>query len=158
MVIDNFNKIIVGIRREKDGYDSKLKDLADEFGENSPAYKAVNYRKGQFLQKFVLGYLAEEGFLPNAGLPTGIVDFEKITLSDLKGKNQTKFKSNPSYTITRALTEFAPGNNLLIDGLNYKSSGIVMKNNHGEAAERSVIQACKSCGYQRILDINEQNK
>jgi DEAD/DEAH box helicase domain-containing protein len=154
IVSDNFKKIIYKNRNLKEGFDSKLEELKTQFGDASPAYKAVGYRKGQFLQKFVLNYLAEEGFLPNAGLPTGIVDFEKITLSDLRGgNNNNRLKSNPSYPITRALTEFAPGNNILIDGLNYKSSGIVMKNNWGNSAERNVIQGCKSCGYQRTMDI-----
>ena len=153
MVADNFKKVINSVRKQRDSYVNKLQELATEFGDNSPAYKAVNYRKGQFLQKFVLGYLAENSFLPNAGLPTGIVDFEKITLSDLNSKNQNRFKTNPSYPISRALTEFAPGNHILIDGLNYKSSGIVMKNNWGQGGDRNAIQACKNCGYQRIVDV-----
>jgi len=155
LVAYNFKNIINKVRQQKISFDKKLEELTKEFGDNSAAYKAVNYRKGQFLQKFVLGYLAEVGFLPNAGLPTGIVDFEKITLSDLQKKNQTKFKENPSYPIARALTEFAPGNQILIDGLNYKSSGIIMKNTWGNEGERIAIQACKNCGYQRILDIVE---
>nr|WP_246200094.1 DEAD/DEAH box helicase [Maribacter luteus] len=156
IVADNFKGVIAKIRTQKESYDKKLQELAKEFGDNSAAYKSVNYRKGQFFQKFVLGYLAEDGFLPNAGLPTGIVDFEKITLSDLQKKNQTKFKENPSYPISRALTEFAPGNHILIDGLNYKSSGIIMKNTWGNEGERNEIQACKNCGYQRILDVDEK--
>ena len=128
--------------------------MNQQFGDASPAYKAVGYRKGQFLQKFVLNYLAEESFLPNAGLPTGIVDFEKITISDLRSKNP-KLKSNPSYPIARALTEFAPGNSILIDGLNFKSSGIVMKNNWGYSADRNAIQGCQNCGYQRYVDIEK---
>jgi DEAD/DEAH box helicase domain-containing protein len=155
IVKDNFNKTIVKIRSQKEGYEKKLEELKKQFGDSSPAYKAIGYRKGQFLQKFVLNFLAEENFLPNAGLPTGIVDFEKITLSDLK-KSNNKFKNNPSYTISRALTEFAPGNNILIDGLSYKSSGIVMKNNWGNATERNVIQGCKSCGYQRTVQLEEK--
>ena len=100
------------IKNQLDGFELKLGELEVEFGSNSPAYKAVNYRKRQFLDKFVLGFLAEKSFLPNAGLPTGIVEFEKTTINDL-GKNKNKHASNPSYTIERALTEFAPGNNIL---------------------------------------------
>ncbi len=154
-VSDNFKQISQRIRTQRDGYDKKLEELKKQFGDASPAYKAVGYRKGQFLQKFVLNYLAEESFLPNAGLPTGIVDFEKITMSDLKSKNPM-FKSNPSYPIARALTEFAPGNSILIDGLNYKSSGIVMKNNWGKSADRNAIQGCQNCGYQRTVDIEQK--
>lgn len=154
-VSDNFKQIFQRIRTQRDGYDKKLEELKKQFGDASPAYKAVGYRKGQFLQKFVLNYLAEESFLPNAGLPTGIVDFEKVTMSDLKNKNP-KLKSNPSYPIARALTEFAPGNSILIDGLNYKSSGIVMKNNWGNSADRNAIQGCQNCGYQRTIPIDQK--
>jgi DEAD/DEAH box helicase domain-containing protein len=150
-VTDNFRKITQRIRAQNDSYENKLNELADEFGNNSLPYKAVKYRKGQFYQKFVLSHLAEEGFLPNAGLPTGIVDFEKITISDLQNNSTSHFKQNPSYPIVRALTEFAPGNNILIDGLNYKSAGIVMKNTYGEEGTRHIVQVCRHCGYQSIL-------
>src|SRR5690606_24053502 len=90
--------------------------------------------------------------LPNAGLPLGIIEFDKVTITDLK---DTYVRDNPSYPITRALTEFAPGNTILIDGLNYESAGIVMKNLWGEG-RREVVQACKNCGYQRKLQILEE--
>lgn len=151
-----FTNVCTRVRNQKESYDTKLRELAAEMGDNSPAYKAVNYRKGQFLQKFVLSYLAEDNFLPNAGLPTGIVDFEKITISDLRQNNPDKFKTNPSYPLVRALTEFAPGNDILIDGLNYRSSGIIMKNNWGQTTEREVIQACSNCGFQRTPGVEDK--
>ena len=157
LVYDNFRKLSAEVRKQLEGFDLKLEELGTEFGDNSPAYKAVSYRKKQFLDKFVLNYLAEENFLPNAGLPTGIVEFEKTTLKDI-GRNKNKYASNPSYTIERALTEFAPGNNILIDGLNYKSSGIVMKNNRGETGKRTIVQACRNCGYQRCEELANVNE
>ncbi|MBD0824422.1 DEAD/DEAH box helicase [Aestuariibaculum marinum] len=154
MVYENFRKLSRGIHNQVEGFGLKLEELEKQFGNNSPAYKAVAYRKKQFETRFVLGYLAEEGFLPNAGLPTGIVEFEKTTVKDLD-KNKNNFPGNPSYTIERALTEFAPGNSILIDGLSYKSSGIVMKNNRGETGKRLLVQACKKCGFQRsVVDVN----
>ncbi|WP_028872941.1 DEAD/DEAH box helicase [Psychroserpens burtonensis] len=156
LVIDNFKAIVVSLRTQRESYDKKMIELAKELGENSTAYKTIKYRRGQFLQKFVLNHLAEENFLPNAGLPTGIIDFEKITIKELNQRNPDRLKLNPSYPITRALTEFAPGNNILIDGLNYQSSGIVMKNNHGASGQRNAIQSCTSCGYQRILEESDK--
>ena len=158
LVIDNFQAVVVSLRKQREDYDSKMLELAKEFGENSPAYKTIKYRKGQLLQKFVLNHLAEESFLPNAGLPTGIVDFEKLTIRDLNRNNPNRLKSNPSYPITRALTEFSPGNTILIDGLNYQSAGIVMKNDHGATGQRNSIQSCTSCGYQRILEGSDKVK
>jgi DEAD/DEAH box helicase domain-containing protein len=156
LVIDNFQAVAVSLRTQRESFDKKMLELAKEFGENSPAYKTIKYRKGQLLQKFVLNHLAEESFLPNAGLPTGIVDFEKITIRDLNRNNANKLKSNPSYPLTRALTEFSPGNNILIDGLNYQSAGIIMKNNHGDSGQKNAIQSCTSCGYQRLLENSDK--
>lgn len=156
-VYENFRILTKKIHAEIEAFDVKLEELEKEFGNNSPAFKAVTYRKKQFQEKFVLGYLAEEGFLPNAGLPTGIVEFEKTTIQDL-AKNRNNFPSNPSYTIERALTEFAPGNSILIDGLNYNSAGIVMKNTRGETGKRTLVQGCRSCGFQRSTnDIDHDN-
>ena len=155
LVSHNFAGVKSKIDKQKKGYEDKLVELKIELGDNSPGYKAVNYRKSQFLKKFVLSYLSEIGFLPNAGLPTGIIEFEKTTIKDVLRKNTTHVKSNPSYPVTRALTEFAPGNSLLIDGLNYKSSGIVMKNNWGNSMEQVTIQACKNCGFQRTVDFGK---
>lgn len=157
-VSDNFKRVVTNVKNQKEGFEDKLKELKEKFGDNSPAYKAVNYRKGQFLKKNVLNYLAEADFLPNAGLPTGIVDFEKTTLTDLKHQRDDKFKTNPSYPISRALTEFAPGNNILIDGLNYKSAGIVMKNTWGDTSVRTTIQGCTKCGFQRTVDFGKVNE
>jgi len=158
IVIENLKKVIHKTRNKRDGYDKKLQEIEEEMGDNSAAYKAVNFRKRQFLQNFVLGYLAEEGFLPNAGLPTGIVEFDKTTISEVKRNNQSKLFSNPSYSIERALTEFSPGNNILIDGLNYRSSGIVLQNTWGEEAEHNVLQACKNCGFQRTVEFGRVNE
>jgi superfamily II DNA/RNA helicase len=157
-VKDNFSRTYSKVRDQLNAYKEKLEILENEFGNSSAAFKAVTYRKKQFLNKNILNYLADENFLPNAGLPTGIVEFEKITIQDLKGLSRNKIQSNPSYPISRALTEFAPGNNILIDGYNYKSSGIIMKNTYGNSTEKEIVQGCSNCGYQRIVEINEEIK
>lgn len=153
LVLDNFKKVVNKTTRQKENYDIDLNMLTKKFGNNSPAFKAVNARKNQFLTKFVISYLAEVNFIPNAGLPTGVVEFEKLTMKDIK--NKTRPKSNPSYPISRALTEFAPGNNILIDGLNYESKGIILNTIWGEGSERTIIQGCQYCGYQRSVEQGE---
>lgn len=166
MVESNFEKIQNKTNVKNLSFKNSLEKIKLEFGENSPAYKSVNYQFRQFKQKHIIGYLAEEGFIPSAGMPTGIVSFDTTTIEDLKlvEKLQKKEKKeillskpNPSYYITRALTEFAPGNNIVIDGWNYVSAGIILKSEWNEA-KRDIIQSCSSCGYQRILEISEQNQ
>lgn len=153
-VFSNFNLILNKSRGKKEGLESKLKAMEDDFGKTSPAFKAIKIQYDQFLNKNALTYLAQEGFLPTAGLPTGIVEFDTTNIETLNKSNNRK-KENPSYFITRALTEFAPGNNIVIDGMNYHSSGIVLDDNRGNQSSKEIIQLCNSCGYQRIVEVAE---
>ncbi|WP_281322210.1 DEAD/DEAH box helicase [Flavobacterium aestivum] len=153
-VFSNFNQLLKKSKSKKEGFESKLKEMEEEFGNTSPAYKAVNIQYIQFLKKNALTFLAQEGFLPTAGLPTGIVEFDTTNIDSLNNRNSGK-KENPSYFITRALTEFAPGNNIVIDGMNYHSLGIILDDNRGNQSSKEIIQLCNSCGYQRIVEVSE---
>lgn len=152
-VFSNFNQILNKSRNKKEGFESKLKEMGDDFGKNTLAFKAVEIQYKQFLKKNALTYLAQEGFLPTAGLPTGIVEFDIKNKENIRDNNRKK--ENPSYFITRALTEFAPGNNIVIDGMNYHSSGIVLEDDRGNQASKEIIQLCNSCGYQRIVEVSK---
>ena len=136
--VDSLNKFTTPINEGGYGYDT-----------NSPAYKAVNYQKIQFINKNLLTYLSENGFLPAGGMPTGVVEFNNIGLSDLN--NNDNDNQLPSYHITRALIEYAPGREVVIDGWAYTSSGITLKSNFGQEASRSILQHCTSCGFEHIL-------
>ncbi len=148
--------------RKNYNYNKKLQELKEQFGENSPAYRAINYQLNQFKREYVIGYLANKGFIPSAGMPTGVVNFDTITIEDLKRNQNRKNKDenylsnrpNPSYHIVRALSEYAPGNNIIIDGWNYQSAGIVLTGEY-DSAKRNVIQSCYKCGYQRILEVGQ---
>lgn len=155
-VNQNFEKILFKTGSKKSGFENKLEELRTEFTENSPAYKAVYFQLDQFVKLNAISYLAQEGFLPTAGLPTGIVEFEVNAMDEVM--NKARKKENPSYFITRALTEYAPGNNIVIDGMNYKSAGIIMQNDRGAQTQKEIIQSCKSCGYQRIVQVSEGEK
>ncbi|QKJ63328.1 DEAD/DEAH box helicase [Flavobacterium sp. M31R6] len=150
----NFNKILNKSKNKKEGFENKLKEMEAEFGKNSPAFKSINIQSIQFLNKNALSYLAQEGFLPTAGLPTGVVEFDIRNIDAINKKNSNS-RENPSYFITRALTEFAPGNNIVIDGMNYRSSGIILDDNRGTQSSKEIIQLCNSCGYQRIVEVAE---
>ncbi|SFK77776.1 Helicase conserved C-terminal domain-containing protein [Porphyromonadaceae bacterium KH3CP3RA] len=154
-VYRNFLKVKNDVQRQIDNFDDKLREIDEEWGNNSTVYKAVDLRKKSFLKKHILNYLAENNFLPNAGLPTGIVEFDNKSIKDIKyNYNKDQFIENPTYPITRALSEFAPGNSILIDGLNYKSAGIILKNDWGRTGEMNTVHGCSNCGYQFVESIS----
>lgn len=149
----NFKKIIKYVQEQREIYDNRLDELKKEYGNNAAEYKAMYYRKEQFMKKHTLGFLAENLFLPNAGLPTGIIEFDKTNYDNIRNN-----KESPTYPIARALVEFAPGNNVLIDGWSYKSEGVIFKNEFGQLETRNIIQGCISCGYQFIPNDNSMKE
>lgn len=157
-VYSDFEHLSNTIHQKRNGFDEVLQKFLElpGYNENSPAYKAVNYQRTQFLNKNLLSYLSEEGFLPAGGIPTGVVDFNNINIADLKD-GVPENKQLPSYHITRALSEYAPGMKIVIDGWSYKSAGITMKNNWGGEASRRILQHCSTCGYEQIVDLSGEN-
>lgn len=156
IVLDNTQKLRADVNLQLNRFEASLNKLKDEFGESSPAYKALKYRERQYLNKHILKFLAESNFLPNAGLPTGIAEFDITSIKDIE--IGTEVKENVSYPISQGLTEFAPGNKILIDGLSYESAGIITKTLWGQDSSREIVQACTNCGYQRLIKENEDLK
>lgn len=152
-VYSNFEFLVNTILQKRVDFDTSLKKFLElkGYNEDSPAYKAVNYQKNQFLHKNLLSYLSEEGFLPAGGIPTGVVDFNNINITDLK-RSADEPKQLPSYHITRALSEYAPGTKVVIDGWSYKSAGISLKNNWGGEATKRILQHCTACGFEHIIN------
>ncbi len=159
--LTNFEELTFRTKRTKYNLEEKKTELINEFGENSPAVRAISYKISKFLHTPVLGYFGEQGFLPTAGMPTGVMSFDTVSWEDFQKNDDDKkimnLKPEPSHDLIRALSEYAPGSDVVIDGWNYKSSGIVL---HGtwNSHNRFNIQACRHCGYQRIIsDVEGEN-
>ena len=135
------------------------------------------------------GYLAEKQFLPNADMPTGVVEFNHIDaynytilrrkIKDLEDKrielqNATlqgqinnlkhriqeleeeiediKKKTVTSREIKVALSEYAPGQMVVINERNYISAGIEWKNSFGQQQPLKYFYHCPSCGRYEYTD------
>lgn len=134
-----------------------------------PAYKALKIQRKRLTGEYLLRELATEGFLPGYGFPTDIAPLDTLTVDELvrvqaKQKHQSKdeagridnrmrFRDLPSRDMVTALREYAPGSEVVIDGLVYRSGGITL-NWHAPASvtEISEIQSirdawrCRHCG------------
>ena len=121
------------------------------FSETSPEIKAIKYQRKQLLGQNLLGFFAENDFIPSAGIPTGIVDFNiKVFDNHIdEGNENNLYKSNPSLNITRALAEYAPGNQVVLNEKCYDSAGIVMKSQWNDS-RRAILQSCRNCGFTRL--------
>lgn len=136
----------------------------DRDQENSAAMKAVTLRKSRMANEYLLKELISLEFLPAHGFPLHVATFDTMNLThfrenrrkkDNKGEDNNLFlrRELPSRSLSSALTEYAPGNCVAINGLVYESNGITL-NWHIPASEDAATELqnirsrwrCRKCG------------
>lgn len=131
-----------------------------------PAAKAIGFQKRRLSDEYLLRELATQGFLPAYGFPTSIASFDNMTVMAAKklppqdtpakpGRDDNRFMKRDlaSRDLVTALREYAPGSEIVMDGLVYKSAGITL-NWHipaslADANETQAIKfawRCSHCG------------
>lgn len=160
-------KMLVAFRTKWFGEFDAVELQIDKFQgaskEKDPAYKALQIQKRRLTDEYLLRELAAGGFLPGYGFPTDISSFETLTLDEIKRKetrkkdervdNLMRRRELPSRDTVTALREYAPGAEVVIDGLVYRSAGITL-NWHVPASVQAVNEIqnireawrCRSCG------------
>jgi DEAD/DEAH box helicase domain-containing protein len=140
--INHVNQIYLDQLNELNNNITRLEEAG--FNDNSPAIKSLHFKKGSLLGKPLLGYLAEKLFLPNANMPTGVVEFDISNSKNIQTRidnqrrnndngiqeNNTNYSissENPSFHLARALSEYAPGRQIVLNQFCYTSAGVQLK-------------------------------
>lgn len=132
-------------------------------GESSTAFKAVALHKERLSGEYLLRELAAKGYLPAYGFPTNIAPFDNLTRDRFvrqrqrakQGREDNRYRRRElaSRDMTTALREYAPGSEVVLDGLVYRSAGVTL-NWHIPADQTSVREIqdirhawrCSQCG------------
>ncbi len=152
-LIEAIDKSLAQIQSLRATYDDRLialKEAQKTAEENSAkaAYIAIGGKIKKFEETHLLGHLAEMNFLPSAGIPTGLVEFDNIC-EDNKEYSGEK-KKLPTQNLRQAISMYAPGKQVVINEWCYQSSGIALKSKF-EESKRHIIQCCKHCHYSQIV-------
>lgn len=151
-------------------YDAIQEQKVREKG-NKYSLKAIEKHEKRLLKEYVLNELIRYDILPRYSFPVNIVSFDTKNIHNLNdGYTDKRFEDNPfkkrelpTRDIKTALREYAPGSDVVIDGLVYKSAGITL-NWHIPASisDKKEIQSirhiwqCSSCGATGTkTDIND---
>lgn len=119
---------------------SALQKLTDEAGQNRKYGLADFYNKqlNTLKQRSLLGKLGTHGLMPKYGFPTDVVE--------LKVRNRAEQNVELERDMKLALSEFAPGNQIVAGGKVWTSRGIVLP-----SGERRLHQYnywhCDTCRY-----------
>lgn len=145
------NDVIVDLHALRDELYKALQMISDE-AQNAPLAKPwptdltnkntkwerkLNYEFTSLLGSRLIEYCSQHQFTPNANMPVNIVALKT------NAKDNDNF-DNPSRDIRTALSEYAPGNMVIIDGKSYMVAGVDW-NGHDRSFRN--IHICKSCGH-----------
>jgi len=103
---------------------------------NSKPEQALALQLQRLRGEYLLGELANLGFLPGYGFPTNVVPFVTTTLEDLKPRslsdssrredNRSRRAGYPTRHLAIALRDYAPGTDTVLDGRVYRSDGVTL--------------------------------
>ena len=115
------------------------------------ARKALELRAKRLAGEFLLGEIARRGFAPAYGFPTDVVTFENLRqrpVTDGAGASHFK-RGTAARPLDQAIREYAPGAEVVIDGLVHRSQGILPAWEAGADAtgleDLRTLWFCSSC-------------
>lgn len=83
----------------------------------------LRFKYEEILSKNLLQYLSTSRFTPNANMPVDIIEFVKNIRDN--NWNDMRFKNNnPSYPLHEALSQYAPGNTIVLENRTYVVRGL----------------------------------
>lgn len=132
-----------------------LQALAKDEGVKGAGRSRMGMELQRLCDEFLLSALADRGFLPGHGFPTGVVTFlpHRSKLDQpIDGRRTTRL-SGPQRSLDLAIRDYAPGSEIVLDGLVHKSAGVLL-NWKRPATEENIrdVQSlkfhwnCKRCG------------
>ena len=129
--------------------------LAAGASNEQAAMKRLSIHLKRLCQDYLLSVLASRGVLPGHGFPTDVVSFvtrtEKLDPPD--AEENSRFNAYPQRSLDAAIREYAPGSEVVLDGLVHKSAGVTL--NWKQPASANAIRdvqvlmwrwCCPECG------------
>ena len=125
------------------------------------AQYALALRARRMKGEFLLGELARRGFTPSYGFPVDVVTFDHLSGRDRRHEDgDIAFgdrRGGASRTLDMAIREYAPGAEIVVDGLVHRSEGILPAwSTTADASRLEDLQvfwecsACRAFGVERL--------
>lgn len=139
-----------------------LRALAKDEGLKEAGKSRMGIELKRLCEEFLLSSLADRGFLPGHGFPTDVVSFMPGKEFKLHGQGpedgRRQFRTTgPQRSLDLAIRDYAPGSEVVLDGLVHRSAGVTL-NWKRPASEENLPEVqslrqrwlCQSCGASDI--------
>ena len=134
-----------------------VQSLAAGCGDDAAAMERLAIQLRRLCQDYLLSALARRGLLPGHGFPTDVVSFviptDPRSLTNADEEEALRFNAYPQRQLDIAIREYAPGSEVVLDGLVHKSAGVTLNWKQPATAEAAhQVQAllwrwsCDNCG------------
>ncbi len=157
MTTKSFERLSCRWRREY----TELLDRRDAVSEQE-VKSAFAMKARRMKGEFLLAELARRGFTPSYGFPVDVVTFDHLSGHDRKCASETvafgERRGGASRTLDIAIREYAPGAEIVVDGLVHRSEGVLPA--WGAMVDASKLEdlqyywectACRSFGLERMV-------
>ncbi|WP_386695005.1 DEAD/DEAH box helicase [Lonepinella sp. MS14435] len=141
--------------RWEENYHYLQRELASAT-KGSHYYSKLKLDLDRLTDTYLLSYLASHSFLPGYGFPTDIVSFDTDSIEhnnrERGNGSKNKIKTLPTRQLPVAIREYAPGVDIALDGVVYRSVGIALNwqkiysPTAKEAQKLDVAWRCPKCG------------
>ena len=126
-----FDRAAAELRRIREAFRSEWSALQAVRALGGPDDTAMNrglaIQLRRMCEDYLLSVLSGRGFLPGHGFPTGVVSFVCRTDSPKDGAGaRSRHKNYPQRQLDVAIREYAPGSEVVVDGLVHRSAGVTL--------------------------------
>jgi DEAD/DEAH box helicase domain-containing protein len=123
---EKFEELLLHWRLEHEQLQARRDGADDEY-----VKKAFDNRARRMRGEFMLGELARRGFTPAYGFPVDVVSFDHLSGHDRREREKAPAvafgdrRGGASRTLDVAIREYAPGAEVVVDGLVHLSEGVL---------------------------------
>ena len=121
--------VVAKARSENERIYSELSHKLDEYGvafgdaTNEGHRTRIKLQYLEVMNQRLLNFWATSRFTPNANMPVNVLTLD-LNTTGKKNFFTPATSSNPSYGLREAITQYAPGNSIVVDGVAYIVRGI----------------------------------
>ena len=157
-----FENLLLQWRRE---YTALLDRISA--AEEKEVQQAFQFRARRMRGEFLLGELARRGFTPSYGFPVDVVAFDHLSGHERRKEMRKDYisfgehRGAASRTLDVAIREYAPGSEVVVDGLVHRSDGILpaweARADASGVEDLQTFWECSQCHYFKLTRLDPPN-